>query len=163
MDVGHFYFIDDTYFIDFPDGNLMRNGPTVAGVSHGRPCFYSFYDLHQQIYWVIPISSKVSKYRSVYSHKIKKYGSCDTLAFGLVLGVEKAFLIQNMCPVTPKYISSEYYDQSANIPVRVNGVFERELKTKAKRVLALQRKGLNLIFPDVRTIESELLKQLGIQ
>lgn len=163
MDVGHFYFITDNYFVDFPDRNLMRNGQTVAGVNHGRPCFYSFYDLYQQIYWVIPISSKVPKYRSVYNSKIKKYGSCDTIAFGLVLGVEKAFLIQNMCPVTNKYISSEYCDQSANIPVRLDGVFERELITKAKRVLALQRKGLNLIFPDVRTIESVLLKQLGIK
>ena len=75
------------------------------------------------------------------------------------MGHEKAFLIQNMCPVIPRYIKNEYIDRSANIPVKLDGVFEKVLVTKAKKVLALQRKGLNLIFPDVLQIEKELLKK----
>ena len=35
---------------------------------------------------------------------------------------------------------------------------EKELKDKAGKVLALQRKGAKLIFPDVLSIEQELLK-----
>lgn len=89
---------------------------------------------------------------------MSKYGKCDTITFGEVLGHEKAFLIQNMCPITSKYIKNEYIDSVANIPVRVNGAFEKELIEKAKKVLTLQRKGIKLIFPDVLAIEKELLK-----
>lgn len=54
-------------------------------------------------------------------------------------------------------MKNEYLDKNTNIPVRVDGVFEKELVEKAKRVLALQRKGVKLIFPDVLKIEAALL------
>ena len=82
----------------------------------------------------------------------------QSLFFGEVLGHEKAFLIQNMCPITEKYMKNEYLDSVANIPVRVDGRLEKALKDKAGKVLALQRKGAKLIFPDVLSIEQELLK-----
>lgn len=86
---------------------------------------------------------------------------CEVLPMdkGHVLGHEKAFLIQNMCPITSEYIKNEYIDSAANAPVRVDGVFEHELLKKAKRVLALQRKGINLIFPNVLDIEAKLLNK----
>ena len=90
--------------------------------------------------------------------KIANHGKCDTIVFGEVLGHEKAFLIQNMCPITKQYINNEYMDPNGNIPVRVNGLLAKELITKAKKVLALQRKGVNLIFLDVIKIEKELLQ-----
>jgi hypothetical protein len=43
---------------------------------------------------------------------------------------------------------------------RLHGIFEKELISKAKKVLALQRKGIKLIFPDVLKIEKELMKKL---
>jgi len=161
MDVGHFYFINDKYFNDFPDSYLMRNKETIAGTKHGRPCFYAFCDIHHQIYWVIPISSKVNKYERIFQSKIKKYGECDTIIFGNVLGKKKAFLIQNMCPVTSNYISSEYVDPKANIPVNLDGAFEKTLIKTAKKVLALIKKGKKLVIPDVLKIEKELLKQIS--
>ena len=65
-----------------------------------------------------------------------------------------------MCPVIAKYINNEYIDSSSNIPVRINGTLEKDIITKARRVLALQRQGKKLIFPDVLKIESELIKSL---
>ena len=50
-------------------------------------------------------------------------------------------------------MKNEYLDSAANIPVRVDGRLEKELKDKAGKVLALQRKGAKLIFPDVLSIE----------
>ena len=44
MDNGHFYYITDQYFIDFPDTMLMQNKETVNGQVHDRPCFYAFKD-----------------------------------------------------------------------------------------------------------------------
>ena len=60
-----------------------------------------------------------------------------------------------MCPITDAYVKNEYIDNRAKIPVRIDGTFERDLITKAKKVLALQRKGIKLIFPDVLNIESK--------
>ena len=158
MDSGHFYYINDQYFVDFPDPMLMRNKENINGQAHDRPCFYAFEDSATGLYWMIPFSSQITKYRNYYHKKIQKYKRCDTITFGYVLGHEKAFLIQNMCPVTQAYIKNEYIDCVANVPVRIDGVFEKELVAKAKRVLALQRKGISLVFPDVLAIESKLLK-----
>jgi len=158
MDVGNFYFLTDRYFTDFPDPQLMRNKESMEGSLHDRPCFYAFRDNRTGLYWMIPFSSKVDKFKTIYQKKIKRYGKCDTLLFGDVLGHEKAFLIQNMCPVTPKYIKNQYMDAAAGLPVRLDGAFERKLIQQASRVLALQRKGIQLIFPDVLAIEKALLE-----
>ena len=157
MNIGHFYFIKDQYFIDFPDPFLIKNKETINGVPHGRPCYYSFEDPSTGLFWLIPLSSQVTKFKAIYAKKVAKYKSCDTIAFGEVLGHEKAFLIQNMCPITAEYIDSEYSDKNA-VPVRVDGVLEQELITKAKKVLALHRRGISLIFPDALKIEKQLTK-----
>ena len=157
MENGHFYYINDQYFLDFPDDKLMQNKETVNGVAHDRPCFYAFQENSTGLFWLIPFSSQTNKFKAIYEKKVAKYGKCDTIAFGEVLGFEKAFLIQNMCPVLPQYIKNEYLDKKA-VPVRISGDLEKEIISKAKKVLALQRKGINLIFPDVMKIEKELLK-----
>lgn len=153
MDVGRFYFLDSKYYQDFPDPYLMQDSD--------RPCFYAFMDAQTGIYWMIPFSSRVEKYRKIYQNKVNKYGVCDTIVFGKVLGHEKAFLVQNLCPVTDEYILNEYIDLAANVPVRLNGAFEQRLIKKASKVLALQRRGIKLIFPDVLQIEQKLLKQIA--
>ena len=111
MQTGNFYFINDDFFDDFPDGNLMRNKESMDGVLRNRPCFYAFYDSSSSIYWLIPISSRLRKFKFIYDKNVARYGSCDTIVFGQVLGRDTAFLIQNMCPVIPQYIKNEYIDQ----------------------------------------------------
>ncbi len=154
---GNFYYISDNYFKDFPDEKLMQNKEVFNGKTHDRPCFYAFLDGTTELYWLIPISSQVEKYKKYYNKKIEKYKKCDTIEFGQVLGHEKAFLIQNMCPVTSEYIKNEYTDSKSGTPVRINGVFEKKLISKAKKVLILQKNGAKLIFPDVLEIEKKLL------
>jgi hypothetical protein len=158
MDVGHFYFIDDSYFLTFPDPYLMSNKDTVSGIPHDRPCFYSFIDPSTNLFWMIPISSQIAKYKKVHAQKIARWGKCLTIHFGDVLGYTKAFLIQNMCPVSNKYIKGEYIDHAAGIPVRINSPLEQKIIQDAKQVLFLTRQGKKLIFPDVLIIEKELLK-----
>lgn len=157
MRLGHFYFLSDQYFVDFQDGYLMSNKESLNGTVHDRPCFYAFQDSKTKLFWMIPISSQIRKFRRIYEEKISKRGVCDTIDFGYVLGHEKAFLLQNMCPVTEKYIKNEYLDAVHNQPVKLDGAFERQLVQKANKVLALQRKGVKLIFPDVIAIEEKLL------
>lgn len=159
MDIGHFYFLEDQYFIDFPDSKLMQNREVVNGVAHDRPCFCAFRDSATGLYWMIPVSSRTAKFHDIYQHKVEKHGKCDTIVFGDVLGHEKAFLIQNMCPVTPNYIKNEYIDSRSRLPVRLNGQTERELIQKARKVLTLHRNGVHLIFPDVLAIQERLLNE----
>lgn len=157
MDNGHFYYLNDQYFIDFPDLYLMKNKESINGKMHDRPCFYAFQDNETKLFWMIPFSSQVNKFETIYNKKIAKYGKCETIVFGDVLGHRKVFLIQNMCPITAQYVKNEYIDHIANIPVRINGALEKELIDKAKKILLMQRKGIHLIFPDVLNIEKILL------
>ena len=155
MDLKHFYFLSPQYFADFPIPTMMSNHPSSNNGSHNRPCFYAFTN-DDVIYWLIPISSKVNKFKTIYQNKVQKYGKCDTIEFGYVLGYEKSFLIQNMCPVTQKYILNEYLD-GGNNSVSLDNIASRRIITKAKKVLTLQRQGYNLIYGDVLAIEAKLL------
>lgn len=157
MKQGNFYFLNDRYFADFKDSYLMRNKETVEGKAHNRPCFYAIED-KAGIFWMIPISSRVDKFKIEKEKKIAKYGRCDTIVFGKVLGEEKAFLIQNMCPVTSKYINNEYVDVRANIPVKIQRSLERDIVKKTQKVLQMHRKGKKIVFPDIMQIE-HILKQ----
>ena len=157
MQEGYFYYLSDQYFIDFPDRFLMKNKEVINGQPHNRPCFCAFKDIGTGLYWMIPFSSQVDKFRDVYNKKVKKYKYCNTIKFGYVLGHEKAFLIQNMCPVTDKYILNQYLDGISQTPVQIDNLFAKKLIADAKRVLLLQRRGKKLIFPDVLKIEVALL------
>ena len=159
MEVGHFYFLGNQYFVDFKDDKLMSNHEVVNGVIHDRPCYCCFkISDKENIYWGIPISSQVNKYRRIYNSKMSQYGKCDTIEFGKVLGAERAFLIQNMCPITDKYIKNEY--MHSGVPVAVDFETNNRIKRKAIKVLALLHNGnTNLIFPNVLEIEEILKKQ----
>ena len=159
MDNGHFYFLSDQYFIDFPDKHLVQNKSVTSHSVHDRPCYCAFQDTSSGLYWMIPISSQLTKFHKIYASKVKKYGRCDTILFGHVLGYEKAFLIQNMCPVSSKYVKNEYIDKLSKMPVRLDKRFEKKLIQSGKKVLRLQRNGKNLIFPDIQKIESGLLAE----
>ena len=159
MEIGHFYFIKDNFYIDFPNVNLMKNHQATENSEHNRPCFYSIKQ-NNGIIWLIPISSKVEKYKKITEHKILKYGMCDTLDFASVLGKERTFLIQNMLPITSDYISHQYLD-CKNVSVEIDNVSKKRIITKAKKVLSLQRKGYNLIFGNVLQIKNELLEKIS--
>ena len=158
MFTGHFYYLQDEYFRDFQDEKLMSNKEAFNDISHDRPCFYAFEDKKTKLFWLIPISSQVKKYKALYDKKIAKYNRCDTLVFADVLGYEKVFLLQNMCPASQSYIKNEYCNKNGE-PVRVKLSVEKEIIKKAKKILAMHKRGVNLIFPDIIRIEKLLLQK----
>ena len=93
METGKLYFIKDEFYERFPDCGLSRNKETISGKEHNRPCCYALkYDNNDtHIYWMIPVSSKVQKYRLEYEKAIKKYGICDNISFGYILGKNAHF------------------------------------------------------------------------
>lgn len=154
IEEGKFYFIKDEFFNKIGESMLCLN----KREGNKRPCYYCFKDSKDEnIFWFIPISSKIKKYKKIYNEKISKYGKVDNIVFGYVEGKEKTFLIQNMFPILEKYIIEKYIKQKRD--VIVNKEIEKELKRKANKILKLVEKGYrNLVFPDIIRIK-EILKE----
>ncbi|RJV94283.1 hypothetical protein DWW15_16440 [Subdoligranulum sp. AF14-43] len=137
----------------------MQNQDVIDGVPHSRPCFFAFPDARiPEIYWIVPISSKYEKYKRIEQDKIKKYGRCNTIRFGTVLGRSAAFLIQNMCPATEKHLTP-YIDKNKQ-PIRIDGRVAADVEKNTRNVLALAKRGAKVIFPDVFMIFQCLDRQL---
>lgn len=160
MPDAQFYFLSDQYYLDFPDDRLMKNKDMIDGHLHRRPCFFAFPDTKiPAIYWIVPISSQYEKFKRIEQDKIKKYGHCNTIRFGMVLGRNTAFLIQNMCPATAKYLTP-YIDKN-NQPIRIDDRVAADVIKNAKDVLAMAKRGIKVIFPDVFSIYHSLEQQLS--
>ena len=163
MSAGRFCFLSDRYYEDFQDKHLMKNKEAVDGVDHDRPCFFVFQDSTvSEIMWLVPISSNYVKYKRLYDKKVQRYGKCNTIRFGEVLGRQAAFLIQNMCPVTEHYIREIYVDKNG-IAIQIDGRIVQDVITNAREVLAITKRGTRIIFPDVNAIHKVLCKQLAQQ
>lgn len=157
-----FYFLSDKYYLDFPDDKLMKNKNMIYGYPHKRPCFFAFPDSkNHDIYWIVPISSQYDKFKRIEQNKITKYGRCNTIRFGTVLGRNTAFLIQNMCPATNEYLTP-YIDRN-NRPVRIDNRVAADVIKNARDVLAMAKRGAKVIFPDVFKIYHGLEQQLLMQ
>ncbi len=160
INVGCFYFIKDTFFDVIEDKELMQNKENGSK----RPCYFCFRSKeNNEIIWFIPVSTKVDKYKKIYNKKIemqKKLGkklSVDTIVFGYVSNTYSTFLIQNMFPVTEKYIESQYIKN--NVAIRLSNKLQKEIIYKANKVLGLYKHGMkNIIFPDIDKILKQLLR-----
>ena len=160
INVGCFYFIKDTFFDVIEDKELMQNKEN----GNKRPCYFCFRSKeNNEIIWFIPVSTKVDKYKKIYNKKIemqKKLGkklSVDTIVFGYVSNTYSTFLIQNMFPVTEKYIESQYIKN--NVAIRLSNKLQKEIIYKANKVLGLYKHGMkNIIFPDIDKILKQLLR-----
>ena len=139
----------------------MKNKESTDGQTHNRPCYCAFQDRqHPEVYWLIPFSSQVAKFRKVYKSKLARYHRCNTLVFGEVLGHEKAFLIQNMCPVTRRYVTMQYMDAASQKPVCISQKTQKQILKYSREVLEQLRHGnSSLIFPNVLSIEQQLLNE----
>ena len=155
MKSGYFYFLSDKYCEQFADCGIMGNKESDQNGEHGRPCFYCYeYD---GFYWFIPISSRITKYKSIYSQKILRYPNYDGIRFGYVNGKESAFLIQNMCPAILKYIDKQYFIERGTVPVKVNDDLSKELNKLAEKVIKLNKKGIKITITTI----NEIIKRLN--
>lgn len=161
IDVGCFYFIKDDFFDVIDDPELMQNKEN----GNKRPCYYCFKSKeNDKIIWFIPISTKVDKYKKIYDKKIQKQielgktPSIDTIVFGNVSNTYSTFLIQNMFPVTEKYIENKYIKN--NVAITLSNKLQQEIISKANKVLKLYKHGMkNIIFPDIDKILNKLLEE----
>lgn len=150
----YFYIIDDQYFRDFPDPYLRGNH------EENRPHYFAFKET-DQIFWMIPLSSRVDKYKRIIETRTAQGKPCDTLHILRVAGKEQVFLIQDMFPVTEKYLKREYTING--IPLKI--VNEKEIKAiqkKANKIyhLIIHNVRFSPTQPNVLAIRNELMKQI---
>lgn len=151
MKTGYFYFLSDSYYEKFKNCYIPLNKPEDNFGQHGRPCFYCFKE--NDIYWMVPISSQLSKYKSIYEKNLKKYkGNYDGIRFGYVNGKERAFLIQNLCPTTEEYIEGIYCINKGTVEVTINENLSKELNSIVRKVVRLYHCGTKIVFTDLKTI-----------
>ena len=143
MDIGSLVFIDDSFYERFKNYGLLNNKDSDEDGEHNRPCCYLFAckENENDIYWVIPVSSQVEKYKGEYKKSINKYGICDNISFGYILGKKYAFLPQNLFPVTKRYIKNLYIDKNTSTPIIMPKKLMSELNAKARKKIRYNQKG----------------------
>lgn len=163
METGKFYFVKDKFYERFSDCGLLENKEVIDGKQHNRPCCYAlkFAKEDADIYWMIPISSKIAKYEAQYQKSISKYGICDNISFGYVLGKKCAFLPQNLFPVTEKYINNMYIDKNTLLPITVPANLMAELNKKARKKIRYNQQGKKFGMSNIVKIYDELMKEIG--
>ena len=104
------------------------------------------------------MSTQVDKYRKIAQKSIDKYGESNGIYIDKFDGKENAFLIQNMFPITEKYISHIHTRNNNPVPVNIN--IKKEVKKRVKKALALLNRGIKIIFPDVNRIKQLMIDEI---
>lgn len=162
MNKGNLYFIKDEYFEKFLNQKLLTNKEITSSGERNRPCYYAFQDEENpEVKWMIPISLRVEKFEKKYEQSVKRYGQCDVLTFGFVKGNRNVFSIQNMCPVTERYILNEYMDAQTGNPIYIASDTRREINAKVRKIIRLHKKGISLAHADILWMKEQLLNELN--
>ena len=134
-----FYIIKDKFFEDMSDPYLKGN---KAG---NRPHYYCFEDTSRGIYWMIPLSSQIDKYKRIVEKKEKAGKPCDIIHIvKLDDSRQSAFLIQDMFPITDEYIEREY-TIAGNHLMLTSEHTAKEIEQKAKKVMGMLKRGVKFM------------------
>ncbi|MCD8367262.1 MAG: hypothetical protein LUC48_04465 [Clostridiales bacterium] len=139
------YILSDQYFLDFPSDRHMWNK------QERRPYFFAVKGSNG-IYWLVPLSSQVEKYRK----KMQKHQKSVYCHIAKVKGEEKAFLTGNVIPVTEEYIIRPF-TVNAHPYIVKNQADTRQIISKVRRYLVLVREEKLTPVVDILQIEQELL------
>ena len=126
-----FYIIKDKFFEDMNDPYLKGNKEA------NRPHYYCFKEEETGLFWMIPLSSRIEKYQKIINKKSENGRPCDILHIAkLDNGRESVFLIQDMFPITEKYIERKYTIANNHLIITSEHL-AKELDKKAKKVKKL--------------------------
>lgn len=101
---------------------------------------------------MVPISSKTEKYKALYGEKKKKYKEYAGLRFGYVNGKYRAFLIQNVCPMSEEYVACQYMIENNTVPVTINDKLSAEINGIVRKVIRLNKRGVRIVLTDINHI-----------
>ena len=149
------YIIKDDFFKKYNDKYLKGNK------KENRPHYCCFKDSYNdELFWVIPLSHQVNKYKKLMQQAQNKNQRCDKIHILKMAGGESVFLIQDMFPITDKYIEREYTLNSIPFVIK-NPDDIAELTKKSKRILRLIYRNVKYMptQANVLKIKEELLKE----
>ena len=109
---------------------------------------------------MIPLSSRIDKYKQIMEKKEKAGKPCDILHIvKLDDSRESAFLIQDMFPITEEYIEREY-TIAGNHLMLTSEHTAKEIEQKARKVIGMLKRGIKFTptQPDVMAILENLRK-----
>lgn len=152
---GYVYHISDEYFSKAQDDKLMQNKENGTY----RPTFLCLKDPRNEgLLWMVPMSTRVEKFKAIRDKQRAKYGKCLTIVIGEFDGRNAAFLLQNMFPITEKYLD-HIHTRNGN-PVPVKYTIAREVRSNMQQLRQLIYKGKKVVFPDVQRLEKLMLLEL---
>ena len=155
MEKHGFYIIKDSFFEFVKDSNLKGNK------KENRPHYYCFQDTSTGLYWMIPLSSRVEKYKKIMQKKAENNKPCDIIhILKTDNDKENAFLIQDMFPITEEYIERAY--TIAGNPMKITSEHSaKEIERKARKVLGMLKRGVKFVptQADVLKIQEKLLNK----
>ncbi len=154
MQTSGFYILKDSFFELMADPYLKNNK------DGNRPFYYCVKGEKEgkNIYWMIPLSSRIEKYQRIIAQKIANRRPCDGLHIAkLPNGKKSVFLIQDIFPVSDSYIERAY-TLGGNPLVMPYEDEITEIERKARKVLALIKRGIALTptAPNVLLIYEKL-------
>lgn len=110
---------------------------------------------------MIPLSSRIDKYKQIMEKKEKAGKPCDILHIvKLDDSRESAFLIQDMFPITEEYIEREY-TIAGNHLMLTSEHTAKEIEQKARKVIGMLKRGIKFTptQPDVMSIPLDVQKE----
>lgn len=151
---GYVYHIKDEYFIKANDDKLMQNKEN----GQYRSTYFCIKDETTSLLWVVPMSSRYEKYRQIAEKQSAKYGKCLGIVLGEFDGKKAAFLIQNMFPITEKYLDHIHTRNGNPVPVKYS--VQKIIKSHVQQARLLISKGKKVVFPDVNKLEQLMIDEI---
>lgn len=149
-----FYIIKNQFFEEIGDVYLKCNK------DNARPHYYCFEEKRVKVLWMIPLSSKVKKYRRIIDQKNAQGKPCDILHIvKLDNGKENVFLLQDMFPIMERYIEREY-TIAGNPMLLTSERTAGEIEKKARKVVEMLKHGVRFTptQPDIPQIYKQMTK-----
>lgn len=152
--IGCLYIISDRFFQEVNDPCLMENKTA------SRPHFFAVHDEKTDLIWLVPLSSKVEKYRSIIDRRTAAGKKTRTIHIVKINGRESALLLQNMLPVASTYIERPYIIKGRTVGIS-NKKLLSDIERDARWTKIMIEKGFKFIEtqPNVRNIEQLMLEK----
>lgn len=155
MKLHGFYLLKNEFF------DLIRDPYLKSNKNGKRPFYYCLKDFDEnELYWMIPLSSKIDKYKLIMKNRSDKHRPNDGIYIcKLPSGVESVFLIQDMFPVTKKYVDREYTINGRHLIFPYDDDI-KEINKRVNTIKILIKKDIKITptSPDVKRI-IDILKQ----
>jgi hypothetical protein len=151
VNVGTVYHIKKEYF----DLTMGCGVKSYSPNGHTFPAYCCFKDKETSLYWLIPMSKNIEKYKAVYDKEMSKYNHCYSIVFGEYDKHLVAFQVQSMFPVLKKHVLYRHTRNRKAILVEHN--LREEIKYCFDKMRELDEKGIEGVMHDNRRIERLLM------